>query len=173
MESKRVNPIKLNLVVDFTILVAFLIALDPRTTGIAIHEWLSIAMIAAIITHLLLHWRWVVQVTTRFFRKLAGQARLNYFLNILFFIDFVIVTFSGLLISESALPALGIRIGRDMAMRRIHSLSADLSVFIIGLHVALHWKWILSSLKRYIVQPVARRIKRTQPELVTTAEVEA
>jgi len=35
--------------------LAFLVAMAPRFSGMAIHEWLGIAFGAAITTHLLLH----------------------------------------------------------------------------------------------------------------------
>lgn len=40
-----------NFAVDTAIFVAFLVAMAPRFSGIAIHEWLSIAFAAAIVTH--------------------------------------------------------------------------------------------------------------------------
>ena len=61
---------KFNLMVDILIFGAFLAAGAPRFTGMAIHEWLGIAFGAAIVTHLLLHWQWLVQVTKRFFGRL-------------------------------------------------------------------------------------------------------
>ena len=61
---------KTNLYVDIAILVGFLVAYEPALTGVAVHEWLSLAFASAVILHLLLHWDWVVQVTLKFFRKL-------------------------------------------------------------------------------------------------------
>jgi hypothetical protein len=164
MEAKqrKINPIKTNLLVDIAIFTAFLVALDPRTTGIAIHEWLSIALIAAVITHLLLHWKWIAQVTRRLLKRLPGQSRLNYVVNILFFVDVTLAIFSGLMISEEALPLLGIHIQRDFFWRTLHTLTADWALFILGLHVALHWKWIVSAIKRYVLQPVGRLLHQPQ-----------
>ena len=54
-----------NLIVDTTIFTAFLFATDPRATGQSIHEWLGLALGAGIITHLLLHWKWIVNVMKR------------------------------------------------------------------------------------------------------------
>lgn len=58
LTRKRTSRTKLNFLIDIIIFTAFLVAMDPRLTGIAIHEWLSIAFGAAIIVHLLLHWQW-------------------------------------------------------------------------------------------------------------------
>ncbi|MCB9423218.1 MAG: DUF4405 domain-containing protein [Ardenticatenaceae bacterium] len=150
---KKTSRTKINFLIDLTIFVAFLVAMDPRLTGIAIHEWLSIAFGAAIIVHLLLHWQWLAATTKRFLGKVAGQARLNYILNALFFIDMTLIIFTGVMISESALPSLGIRFQPNFFWRWLHTFSADMGVYILGLHVALHWKWLWNAFKRYVLRP--------------------
>src|SRR5215213_8607455 len=84
-QTSTQNRNKLNLFVDIAIFLAFLVAMAPRFSGIAVHEWLGIAFGAAIVTHLLLHWQWLVEVTKRFFSKAQWSARINYILNLLLF----------------------------------------------------------------------------------------
>jgi len=167
MEKKRTrwSSTKTNVLVDVAIFAAFLLALDPRSTGIAIHEWLSISLLAAIVAHLLLHWQWIVQVTRRFFRRTSGKARLNYVVNALFFMSATTVIVSGLLISKTALPALGIQIEAGGPWRQLHTLSANLSLLSLALHVALHGSWIVDVVKRYIIRPLGRigSLKPQQP----------
>jgi hypothetical protein len=160
---------KTNLYVDIAILVGFLVAYEPALTGVAVHEWLSLAFASAIVLHLLLHWDWVVQVTLKFFRKLFRSSRLNYVLNLALLIDFVLIMLSGLLISRSVLPALGLQVASNPAWRFLHSSAADFSLLLLGLHLALHWRWILSTTKRYLFSPRKRPIKSQtlQPALAT------
>lgn len=158
--QRKLSPTTVNYLVDIAIFLAFLVAMDPHATGIPIHEWLSIAFAAAIIAHLLLHWSWLVGITRRFFGRITGEARLNYLLNLLFFIDMTIIMLTGILISEAALPALGLTPAHSFAWRRLHDLSANLALPILGLHVALHWRWLLNTTKSYFrkgrfAQPVA------------------
>jgi len=164
--KKQLNQTKINLAVDAGIFIGFLIADTPHFTGMAIHEWLGIAFAAAIVTHLLLHWRWVVAVTQRFLSKAPWQARLNYILNLLLFIDFTIIILSGLMISQEALPSLGLSLESGGAWKELHHLSSDLSLALIGLHVALHWQWLVKAVKRYVIQPFTGR-STMQPSLVT------
>lgn len=145
---------KINLWVDVGLFSAILLALAPVLTGLAIHEWLSLTLAVAVIVHLLLHWSWIVTTLGRFFSKLPGAARLNLVLNVAFFIDFTLVTFTGVMISREALPLFGLTLPRSELWSGLHRLTADLSVFIVGLHVALHWKWIVSTMRRYMVAPV-------------------
>lgn len=167
MDQSRTRPSRmaLNLLIDTTIFIAFLVAMAPRFSGIAIHEWLSIAFGAAIITHLLLHWQWLVGVTKRFFGKTPWLARANYVLNTLLFVSMTVIIVSGLLISEEALPLLGIPTAHGGVWRRLHTLSADVTVLLIGLHLAMHWSWMVRAVRRYVVAPLRGQRQAGRPQV--------
>jgi hypothetical protein len=95
-----------------------------------------------------------VAVVRRFFGHLAASTRLNLALNIALFVNFVVVVFTGIMISREALPVLGISLAGGHAWEGIHRQAADLILFVAGLHVAIHWKGILSATRRYLVAPV-------------------
>jgi len=154
--TKKLGQTTINYLIDITIFVAFLVAMNPHMTGMSVHEWLGIAFGGAIVTHLLLHWPWIVGITQRFFGQITNGARLNYLVNLLFFIDMTIIIFTGIMISESALPAMGITVASGFAWRGLHTTAANLALPILGLHVALHWRWIVNTTKRYFgkVRPV-------------------
>lgn len=156
------------LILDVLVFIGFLLALDPRSTGIAIHEWLTIAGTAAIVLHLLLNWNWIAGITRNFLRKTAFKARLNYILNWLFFIDGVVVMLTGIMISEVVLPAFGLRVTGGGTWKQLHTMSADLSVFILALHTALNWDWVVRIFKCYIFKT---RVK--QPSEARQGEVQA
>ena len=147
---------KTKLWLDIIIFVAFLVTMDPRSSGIAIHEWLSLAMLAALTLHLLLSWDWIINISQRFMGKLGTQNRINYILNWLLFIDGTLLIVSGVMISEVAIPFLGVRLPEGFAWRRLHDMSANLGLLMLGLHTALHWSWIVNTFSRYLVKPVAR-----------------
>ncbi|HQV70682.1 MAG TPA: DUF4405 domain-containing protein [Thermoflexales bacterium] len=161
---------KTNFVIDILIFVAFLVAYELRLTGVPIHEWLSLALFVAIVIHLASHWKWVVQITLKFFRQLFHSSRLNYVINLLFFISFIGVMLSGLLISRAALPALGFQMGRNEgAWRFLHTVTANASVILLALHFALHWDWIWNTLKKYVFAPIGRLFGRKKLEPVAAA----
>lgn len=124
----------INLLLDGGVFVSFLAATSPRLTGLAIHEWLSLAVAAMIVTHLLLHWSWVVGVTRRFFGRVATRARVNYVLNALLFVSFTTVVFTGLLISQAVLPLFGLHAMRSGVWRQLHGLASDATVVLLGAH---------------------------------------
>ena len=145
-----------NLLVDAAIFVGFLLATDPHATGQAIHEGLGIAFGVGIVTHLLLHWKWIVNVARRFVRRLPGQVRINSLLNSLLFVTVTLIIFSGIMISKVVLSTFGLSGSHDAIWRWLHTSATNTALIIVGLHVALHWKWIVSTIKRYVVQPLSK-----------------
>ena len=161
--NPTLSPTKVNLVVDSTIFVTFLIAMSPRFSGLSVHEWLGIAFAATLLTHLLLHWDWIVNVTKRIFNPtLQQKQRLNYALNLALFVDFVIISLSGIMISQVALPALGVRLQEGFAWRSIHSLTSNLALLLVGTHIALHWSWITKNITRYVIAPLGARGRKIE-----------
>ena len=75
-------------------------------------------------------------------------------LNTLLFVDMTIIVFTGLMTSEVVVPMLGIAVAQGGMWKFLHTQSANLAVFTIGLHVALHWSWIVNAISRYAVKPV-------------------
>ena len=150
------NRTKIKLIIDLCIFIAFLIAMEPRASGITIHEWLATSLIAVLVVHLLLSWDWITSLTRRFMGRLNSQSRINYLLNWLLFIDGSIIMLSGFMISESLIPYLGLQFPRNLAWRGLHEFSTNLFLLLLGLHTALHWSWVVETFKRYVFQPILR-----------------
>ncbi len=148
------NQTKTKLWVDILIFIVFLITMDPHSSGIAIHEWISLSVLAAMTVHLLLSWDWIVEITSRFFGKLGGQNRINYIINWLLFIDGTLIMISGILISEVALPSMGVTLPMGFVWRRLHDMSANIGLILLGIHTALHWSWIVTAFNKYLIQPI-------------------
>jgi hypothetical protein len=163
---------KKKLILDITMFGAFLAVSNPHLTGMTVHEWLGVSLIGALITHLLFNWEWIVNVGKTFFKKLWHQSRLNFVVDAAFFIVMTGVLFSGLMISESVLPTLGIQLGVSRSWKSIHFMLSDASVILLGLHFALHWKWVVTNIGRYVVNPVRGLFQRpTVPQVLTAQPV--
>jgi hypothetical protein len=163
---------KTNLVLDLTIFTAFLAVSNPHLTGNSIHEWLSVSFAAAIITHLLFHWQWLVKISSEFFKKLFHQSRLNFLVDALFFIAMTGSIFSGLLISKDVLSTLGIQLGElSRIWKSFHTLASDAALILLGIHFALHWKWIVTNVGRYLVTPIVSMFRRPMPRAMAVQPV--
>lgn len=166
---------KTNLIVDTVIFAGFLVMSNPHLTGNTIHEWLGVSFAAAIITHLLLHWDWIVNVGKTFFKKLWHQSRLNFVVNTLFFIAMTGSLFTGLLISKDVMSTLGSQLNVSGGWKSIHTLLSDTLLIVLGVHVALHWKWIVTNVGRYVLNPIrslfSRRKTARAPHVLTAQPV--
>lgn len=159
----RRNPNKLNLYLDLLLVIAFAIEMEEHFTGLHNHELLGLAFGIAIIIHVVLHWNWVVSITKRFFSKVFHESRLNYLLNTVLFVDMAVIVATGILISRT----IGLRLSVPGIAEPIHLLASYLSLVLIGLHVALHWKWIITHAQKYLFPA---RLGR-QPEPATTNRI--
>ncbi|NPV75003.1 MAG: DUF4405 domain-containing protein [Anaerolineae bacterium] len=146
---------KTNLWLDIGVFTGFLVAMNPALTGIAIHEWFSLALAVALVVHLLLHWQWVTAVVLRFFRRLFHTSRLKFIVDVLLFTVFTAVIMSGIMISRSLTSVFGFSLNASHLWRFVHSASADVSLVLVGLHFALNWNCVVAMVKRYIFSPLA------------------
>lgn len=136
------------LILDVAIFVAYLVATDTALTGIPIHEWLSLGVAVAIAAHAALNWDLTVGVVRRFVRHMLSLSRLNLVVDAALFVVFVAVMLSGLLVSDVVMPALGIAVPFGPMWRILHSLTAMLALPVLGVHVGLHARWLVSAFRR-------------------------
>ena len=144
-----------NFWVDILLFIGFVVDMNYHFTGLLIHEWLGVALIVSVVVHLLLHWKWITATVKRFFSKMAGIQRLKMGVDILLFLDVVLLMMTGLLISKEVMPALGLSVSTTSRFWRVmHTTSADWMIYLIGVHLALNWKWVVNVFKKLF------RIKR-------------
>jgi hypothetical protein len=144
---------------DIGLLVLFVLTCVPSVTGIAVHEWASLAFIPVLLIHLASNWDWIVRVSARFLSRLPGETRFNHVLDVLLFASFALLMLSGLLVSISALPALGIGITPDPFWTSLHNTTANVFPSLIGIHIAMHFRWVVAQM----------RSRRTAEETPSTA----
>jgi hypothetical protein len=133
----------LKLVLDISLAVAFLALMEPRATGLSLHEWGGLLICVAFLIHNLLNGEWILGVTRGFFSHLPARTRLNYILDWLLFIGLVLIVVSGLGIARtidfSWLPLPENR----WLWRSLHGSAAIFTLLVIGGHIGLHWNWVM------------------------------
>ncbi|MGI9530534.1 DUF4405 domain-containing protein [Lutimonas sp.] len=139
---------KLRVFVDLFFFALMILVLIPQTTGIAIHEWASFIILAPFVLHVLINWKWIASNSRKIFKKQSEKSRFDYAFNWLLYLLMILVTVSGIVISESVLPIFGIHVEPDSFWSKIHDVSATLFMAFLGVHLALHWKWIINSLRK-------------------------
>ena len=144
---------RLDFWLDALLLVAFTLAYSLGFTGIATHEWIGIGLGVALLVHLTLHWDWVIRTTRKLLRR-GGRERFVWLVNLLLLVSMTLCIASGILISEVALPVLGITFPASFFWRQVHDTTATLTLILVPIHAALRWRWIVG---------VARRLSARRP----------
>jgi hypothetical protein len=139
---------------DAAILAGYMVAYSYGFTGVVIHEWLGIGLGVALLLHLTLHWDWVVRTTRRLVSP-RGHDKLIWLVNLLLMVAMVLCVASGIAISRVALPELGIYPLQTPFWYRLHVLTAEVTVGLVPVHVALRWRWIAGVGRRVL----ARRVR--------------
>lgn len=138
------------LVLDALLFAALLAAFNPLWTGIAVHEWLSVAVIVPLLVHVIINWDWTLRVVGAFFDRLLHASRLNLLVDVVLFVSTVTVMLSGLLISQVIGTALGLSVSPAPVWVALHSVSADATIALLVVHLALHWRWVVSVSRRFV-----------------------
>lgn len=123
---------------DGAMLAAFVVLQVWRFTGVPLHEWLAVALIAAICAHLAVHWSWVETRTRRIRLPKRARTRVNYALNATLFAAMAVAMISGFAISKVVLP-LHPAPADYVRWHGIHDLASRIAIAAVGLHLALNW----------------------------------
>ena len=139
---------KTRYVMDVLLLISLMLVSAPQATGVPVHEWLSVLFVVPFAVHLLLHWDWIKQSAKRFTQHISAKERFSLVWNYLLYVMMLLATVSGFLVSVALLPTLNIELHIQDFWSKIHHDSATLIMPIIGVHLALHWRWIVNLTKR-------------------------
>jgi len=130
------------LLLDLAMFGALLAAFNPGSTGLAWHEWLSVAVIVPLLYHLVINWDKVLRVMTTFAEKLWHGSRLDLVVDAALFVLAVTAMMSGLMVSQVVAPVLGVHLTPTSIWVSVHDWSADFTIVLLLVHTALHWRWI-------------------------------
>lgn len=140
--------LKVTFWLDMAMLVSICALQTIDFTGLVLHEWLGLAMVAMVLAHLLFAWSWIASQSRRLFTSQSIRARINYLLNLSLFAAATAVIFSGILISQKAIPALTGATAPPEMDRRWDSLHVEFSGYVLmltGFHLAINWEWVLAA----------------------------
>jgi hypothetical protein len=140
--------------------------LFDRHTWDNLHTWTGIAMITAVVIHLVIHWSWVKTMVKRMISAVRGNgtplsrgAMINIAIDVTIAASFLVAAFSGLyffFFPEATRTALLFdRATWDM----IHTWSGVLMITAALAHLAIHWRWIMNVTGRFFRSGGAAELK--------------
>jgi Domain of unknown function (DUF4405) len=139
---------------DAVLLLGYTLAYSYGFTGIGIHEWLGLGLGLALLIHLTLHWDWVIRETRKLFSP-RGHDKVIWVVNLALLAAMTLCVASGILISRVALPYLGLDLLSGPFWTRLHDLTAEVTLGLVPVHVALRWRWIVRVGRRLLTRHAA------------------
>ena len=129
---------------SLSLTIVMLLLMDPRSFyGLPFHEWAGLFIGVFFILHKVLNWGWIKKVTILFFTKTTWRARLNYILDVVLLAGLTLMILSGAAIARTidfSWLKLG---GSPMFWRVMHTSSSLITLALFGVHLGLHWNWVL------------------------------
>ncbi len=98
------------------------------------------------VIHIVLNWQWVKNIAKALFSsKLKARNKLMFWLDVLIFISMLTIIITGLFISEILFPGLRVE---GFAMKPLHEGMTYLALMLVGLHIGLNGRWLISVFKK-------------------------
>jgi hypothetical protein len=162
------------LLLDLGMFAALLAAFNPAWTGIAVHEWLSLAVAIPLLVHVIVNWEATLRVLANFVDRLLHTSRVNLAVDVALFVSTVGVMLSGVMVSQSIAGVLGLSAAPNALWVAIHSLTAETTIALLLVHFALHWRWLTSAAFRLLPAetpaPTPARVHTGAPATATAAQ---
>ncbi|WP_080799153.1 DUF4405 domain-containing protein [Arabiibacter massiliensis] len=133
---------KRNLAIDLAALAVYLVVANPAITGIGLHEWLGLGVFLAFFVHALLHADWAVEAVRGSLAHPSWGRTGNLVLDALIVLAFAACTVSGIMVSGTVLPALGLYAEGYYLWDPLHAMSAKALLALLLVHVVVHWRWL-------------------------------
>jgi hypothetical protein len=126
--------------------------LFSRQTWDDLHTWSGVAMIAAALIHLIIHWHWVEGMFRRVVKEMTGncsrmnaRARWNLVLNLVVGLSFLITAISGvyfLFFPGGHKTADPLFLFSRSIWDLLHTWAGVILIAAAIIHLAIHWKWV-------------------------------
>jgi len=134
---------------DLVMLILLAAVYCAQPTGIPVHEYIGLGVYILFITHLAYNYKWIINAGKRFFDKTVGiRVKVLYAIDVLLLIAFIIIGFSGIMISHVIF-----KFGIMPVWRPLHSIASAASIVLLSIHVGLHGSMIINAVKTKIRLP--------------------
>lgn len=155
----KTNFIKIAL--DLLMSIVFVMLFNKMAVaGLGFHEIAGLSLGLAFVIHILLNLRWVKQVTLKIFSsKMNFKTRLGYIIDVLLLIIMGIIIITGVLISKVLFP--NIASGNSSVYKMLHMSLSYTALLLIGIHIGLHWNWVMNVFKKIFKIPSENKIIKT------------
>jgi len=145
-----------------------------------LHTWFGILMIVAAGIHIVLHWKWIVKMTSRTFQELSfmkrsfnSRGRFNVGVNMVTGLSFLITAISGIYFLFSPGGRHGAVDPRFIFTRAtwdmIHTWAGIVMVDTAVIHFIIHWGWIVKVTRKLVLHRKPVLVSKTVDKPIKTS----
>lgn len=145
---------KLILAFDCILALIFVLMFRYYAISPAFHEIGGLALFVLTIVHLLINRAWIKSFVQNFSHK-PGKVRLQMIVDVLFFVAFVVIIITGVMMSR--IPPFELNIQSGFA-NSAHTIASYAALALLGIHIGLNWNWICTKVSAHI--PLSAGIKK-------------
>jgi hypothetical protein len=151
LQIKNKNLFKI--IFDIIMSVLLVLMFNKNVISLDFHEIGGLFLCGFFIIHNLINWKWIVVISKKIFsRDLAFKLRFGYIIDFLLLLSVAAILVSGILISKVVFTGLSIPGGN---WKVLHYFASALSLILVGIHVGLHWGFVMTMFKKYVKVPAA------------------
>lgn len=144
---KKINYIKF--IIDLAMLITFTLFFKAKLLGLAFHEIAGLVIGGVVLVHCGLNFKWIKAITLKLFNKdIKLRTRIIYILDVALLIDVLAIIISGISISKVVFR--GLSLDWLPNLKGVHIFASYLILMIIGIHLGLHWKWVMNTFKKIL-----------------------
>lgn len=125
--------------IDLVLFAGFILTFFMDLTGLPLHQWIGVGVGGIILVHLLVHQNWIKGIIERFHTS-SSKAKLFLFLDVLLFVGFYLILYTGIIMSTW----LNLNLSNYSGWYNLHVWSSIITLQILLIKVAGHWKWIVN-----------------------------
>lgn len=129
-----------NWIVDASTFTGFWMAAMLDLTGLAVHQWLGLAVGILVMYHILVHWTWIKSITQRWTGHTSAQARRFYLIDAGLLAGFSLILLTGLVISTW----LGLTLANYTTWYTLHVMATLITLGFVVVKIGAHWRWIVN-----------------------------
>lgn len=155
------------IILDIIMTVIIVVLMKTTFTGMLWHEILGIGVFLLFIFHKLINFK-TLSCLIKKFKKVPAKSKSMLILDILLFIDFIIVVATGILISQELFSSY-FSLANAYLISTIHHSSAYIGLILISVHIGLHWSCIMSIVKTKLHLKDVSRIRTVFSRMVAIA----
>ena len=130
-------------ILNLLMILCILVVMNYRYTANVIHEILGLFITLLFIIHNTLNRHWYTAITKGGMRLLC---ELNTVINLFLIIALLVVSATGVLISQTVFPASSL--SGNLRVHQLHTLSAYMLFILISIHLGCHWNALQGKLCR-------------------------